>query len=89
MLMTRRHCHLHPVLCALFSSVPVLGASSSCDAFRGQKSGVCRADIDCRGAVLLQYRGCAETVYLLAFEKREKTFGILLGEIATRILLTL
>ena len=25
MLMTRRHCHLHPVLCALFSSVPAPG----------------------------------------------------------------
>jgi len=48
-----------------------------------------RADIDCRCAVLLQYRGCAETVYLLPPEKREKTFGILLGAIATRILLTL
>ena len=53
MLMTGRQCHLHPVLCAVFSSVSVLGASSSCDAFRGQKSGVCRADIDCHCAVLL------------------------------------
>ena len=40
-------------------------------------------------AALLQYRGCAETVYLLPPEKHEKTFCILLGEIATRILLTL
>ncbi|WP_448948817.1 hypothetical protein [Lautropia mirabilis] len=87
--MTRRRCHSHQVLYALFSSVPVLGAPSLRDAFRGQKSGVCRADIDCRCAVMLQYRGCAETVYLLPPEKREKTFGILLGAIATRILLTL
>lgn len=89
MLMTRRHCHLHHVLCALFYSIPILGAPSLRDAFRGQKSGVCRADIDCRCAVMMQYRGCAETVYLLPPEKREKTFGILLGAIATRILLTL
>ena len=36
MLMTRRHCHLHHVLCALFSSVPVLGDSSLRDAPRGR-----------------------------------------------------
>ena len=72
MLMTRRHCHLHHVLCVLFSSVPVLGASSLRDAFRGQKSGVCRADIDCHGAVLLQYRGAQKPFICFPLKNTKK-----------------